>query len=143
MAVEPSGVQVATSKAVAPGEYASLMGSVGWGDAEAYSAAAIHRSLKSYPFIAHARDEQSVLVGYISAFSDGAFSSFIGELVVHPTVQGRGVGRKLLDAAEAYANGVPVYVKPIVEAEGFFLKQGYRRSKGIGAVLFKRNQQQA
>ena len=141
--MESSGVHVTASKNVAPDEYASLMGAVGWGTAAAYSPEAIQRSLDAYPFIAHARDERGLLVGYISAFSDGAFSTFIGELVVHPAAQGRGVGRRLLEAAEAYAKGVPVYVKPLAEKEGFFLRQGYRKSKGIGAVLFKRNQQPA
>jgi len=42
---------------------------------------AVRRSAAAYPFIAYARDPEGRLAGYITAFSDGAFSTFIGDLI--------------------------------------------------------------
>lgn len=135
--METLNIRVSAGKEILSGEYASLMAAAGWGDADDFSASAIQRSLAAYPFVAHARDAEGRLVGYISAFSDGAFSTFIGELVVHPAVQRQGVGSNLLATMEDYAQGVPVYVKPFVDSEGFFIKQGYRRAPIPMSVLFK------
>jgi GNAT superfamily N-acetyltransferase len=88
--------------------------------------------------VAHARSTQGEFVGHVRAFS-----TFIGELVVHPSVQRHGVGRRLLEAVDSYSEGVPVYVKPFVDVEGFFLKQGYQRAKRSMSVLFKLNRQAA
>lgn len=131
-------IEIVSDRNVAPGEFAELMASVGAGKAEDYSPAAIRRSLVAYPFVAHARDASGRLVGYVSAFCDGAFSTFVGEIAVDPRVQRRGIGRKLLGAVEKYAGGVPVYVLPFADHEEVFLKMGYRRARRPSSVLFKR-----
>lgn len=87
---------VFANKDIRPEELTELFGSVGWGEAAAYSMADVECSLAAYPFIAHARDREGKLVGYISAFCDGSFSAFIGELAVHPSVQRQGIGTALL-----------------------------------------------
>eukprot|EP01032_Pedospumella_encystans_P015635 gene15635-17871_t len=74
-----SSFKVISDKNVAPTEVANLMASVGWGKETNYNAAEIERSLSAYPIIAYCRDSDGVLVGYISAFTDGAFSTFVGD----------------------------------------------------------------
>ncbi len=137
--MDVSQIAVRADKDVDPVEFAALLSVVGWGEAADYPAEVVERSLTAFPFVAHARDPHGRLVGYVSAFSDGAFSTFIGELVVHPLVQRHGIGRRLLEAVEAYSKAVPIYVKPFVYVEGIFLKQGYRHAKRPMSVLFKMN----
>ena len=86
-----STVQVHCDKRISPAEFASLMASVGWGAEGDYDPELVRQSIEHYPFVAHARTEDDALVDYVSAFSDGVFSTFIGELVVHPEFQRQGV----------------------------------------------------
>lgn len=125
------------NKEVSAMEYSSLMESIGWGSN--YSEELVQRSLAAYPFVAHARSESGVLWGYVSAFSDRAFSTMLGELAVHPLAHRRGIGRALLSAVENEFSGVPVYVKPLGEAKHFFVACGYRAPAVKMQVLFKRN----
>lgn len=131
--------QVFTDKRIEPGEFAELMDSVGWGSVEEYDPHEIKNSIESYTFVAHIRDERGLLVGYISAFSDRAFSTFIGELVVRPGFQGRGLGKELLGAVESRFEGVPVYAMPFESARDFFIRQGYSEPKRPMVVVSKRN----
>ena len=85
-------VHIHCTKNISVPEYVSLMAAVGWGAITDYDATSVSRSIDSYPFVAHARTTDGALVGYVSAFSDGAFSTFIGEVLVHPQLQGQGVG---------------------------------------------------
>ncbi len=91
-----SSYEMFADKNIAAGELANLMASAGWGTEGDYDATAIEKSLSAYPMIAYCRDSDGLLVGYISAFTDGAFSTFVGELVVRPTYQQRGIGSALL-----------------------------------------------
>ncbi|MBI3562762.1 MAG: GNAT family N-acetyltransferase [Gammaproteobacteria bacterium] len=132
-------ISIHCDKNIATHEYASLMAAVGWGQVTAYDPAQVLRSLQNYPFVAHARWCNTGLIGYISAFSDGAMSTFIGELVVHPEFQRRGIGTRLLQTVEVHFAGIPVYVKPFLEAQAFFLRNGYFIPKQPMTVLVKRN----
>lgn len=129
--------RIFTDKNISAFEYSSLMESVGWGSG--YTEELVRRSLTAYPFVAHARSESGDLWGYVSAFSDHAFSTMLGELVVHPLAQRKGIGRALLTSVENEFAGVPVYVKPLGEARHFFAACGYRAPGIEMQVLFKRN----
>lgn len=124
---------------VGAAEFIELMTAVGWGSAADYQPSDIPGSLAAYPFICHARDASGRLVGYVSAFSDGAFSTFIGELVVHPDARGMGVGGELLRRVELRYPGVPIYAMAFDDAREFFLKRGYRIPKRPMSVVSKRN----
>lgn len=126
-----------TDKNISAVEYVSLMESVGWGSN--YEEEVVLRSLSAYPLVAHARSRSGLLLGYVSAFSDHAFSTVLGELVVHPTAQRQGIGRALLTVVEQEFYGVPIYVKPLGAARAFFLACGYRVPTVDMQVLFKRN----
>jgi len=117
-------------KNIAAGELANLMASAGWGTEGDYDATAIEKSLSAYPMIAYCRDSDGLLVGYISAFTDGAFSTFVGELVVRPT---------LLAMIVEKCRGVPVYATPFQGTEKFFLDRGFRVPERPMSVVSMRN----
>lgn len=129
--------RISLDKNITTAEFANLMGSVGWGKEDIYDPACIERSLAAYPFVAHVRDRSGRLVGYVSAFSDEAFSTFIGELVVRPEVQHLGIGTELLKRVGQRYPGVPVYAFPFVDVQDFFLQHGYRVGDRAMRVLFK------
>ncbi|MNW02814.1 Acetyltransferase (GNAT) family protein [compost metagenome] len=62
----------------------------------------------------------------------------LGELVVHPAVQGMGIGRALMQRVEQAFPGVPIYVKAMGQAKHFFAACGYREPKAEVTVMFKR-----
>ena len=128
-----------TDKVIQPEEIAELMDSVGWGKKEEYMFSDIQRSLKNFPFVVHIRNSENKLVGYISAFSDESFSTFVSELVVHPNYQQQGLGSKLLQAVENKYPNVPIYITPFEDNKDFFFKHGYTEPKRKMCVVSKRN----
>ncbi|MEQ1558550.1 MAG: GNAT family N-acetyltransferase [Methyloglobulus sp.] len=131
--------QIFIDKNIEAKELVSLMASVGWGDESNYDNQAVERSLSAYPFIAHCRDSAGLLVGYVSAFSDGAFSTFVGELVVRPEFQHNGIGTELLRLVVDKYSGVPVYATPFEDVQQFFLERGFRIPKRAMSVVSSRN----
>jgi len=112
-----------------------LFASVGWGDDADYQADIISRSIAAYPVVAYCRDSNGLLVAYVSAFTDGAFSTFIGELVVRPQFQRQGIGCAMLELIVEKCRGVPIYGTPFNEDQPFFLKRGFRVPKRAMSVV--------
>ena len=128
--------QISSNRTVTWQEFAALMTAVGWG--EGYDEISFRRSSRAYPLVVHARSHEGVLLGYVSAFSDGAFTTMLGELVVRPNAQRLGIGRALIGAVEEAFPGIPVYVKALGEAKRFFEACGYRRPTSEMTVMFKK-----
>lgn len=116
---------VETDRSFTADEYTELMAAAHRGEPGDFPATSVNAALEAYHFVAHVRDEVGLLVGYLCAFSDGVFGTFVGDLVVHPGAQGTGVGAALLDAVEAAYPRVPVFVLGFRDARGFFEAQGY------------------
>jgi GNAT superfamily N-acetyltransferase len=125
------------NKSVTAADFSALMNAVDWGSD--YPEEKVRRSIESYPFVAHARSMTGELLGYVSAFSDGSFTTMLGELVVHPSAQRLGIGRALLHAVQQEFPGIPVYVKPLGDAKVFFQACGFRRPSIEMHVLFHPN----
>ena len=125
----------AESKSVAPEELNALFLQVGWGQ---HPAEQLQRSVAAYPFVAHARTDVGTLIGYVSAFSDEVLSTMLGELIVHPEHQRRGIAAALLARVEARFPNAPVYIKALGEAKHFFIARGYRVPSTELTALFKR-----
>lgn len=131
--------EIFTNKDIAPAELANLMVSVGWGDETDYDSEAVRRSIAAYSHVAHCRDANGTLVAYISAFSDGAFSVFVGELIVRPEFQGMGIGSALLAHIVKQCPGIPMYATPFDDTREFFLERGFQIPKRAMSVVSMRN----
>ena len=116
---------VRTDRSFSAEEYIDLMTAAQWGDAADYDPATVEAAREAYHFVGHVRNEDGVLVGCCCAFSDSAFATFVVQLVVHPFVQGRGIGASLLEAVERAYPGIPVFALGFREARGFFLRKGF------------------
>ena len=134
-----AGFAICEDKNIEPHELANLFASVGWGDDADYQADIISRSIAAYPLVAYCRDSNGLLVAYISAFTDGAFSTFIGELVVRPQFQRKGIGSAMLELIVEKCRGVPIYSTPFEDDQSFFLKRGFGVSKRAMSVVSMRN----
>jgi GNAT superfamily N-acetyltransferase len=134
-----NGFEIHADKNIEPAELANLMASVGWGDAADYQPEMLLRSMVAYPLVAHCRDASGQLVGYVTAFTDGAFSTFIGELIVRPQFQHRGIGSALLELIVEKCRGVPIYGTPFEDTRDFFLARGFREPKRAMSVVSMRN----
>ena len=139
MPTDVLGFEIHTDKNIEPSELANLVASVGWGDETDLKPEILLRSIAAYPLVAHCRDASGLLVGYVSAFTDGAFSSFIGELVVRPQFQRRGIGSALLALIVEKCRGVPIYGTPFEDTRDFFLERGFRVPKRAMSVVSMRN----
>lgn len=139
MSTEVPGFEIHTDKNIKPAELANLMAAVGWGDETDYQPEEILRSVAAYPLVAHCRNAGGLLVGYASAFTDGAFSTFIGELIVRPQFQRQGIGSALLALIVEECRGVPVYGTPFEDSRNFFLERGFRVPKRGMSVVSMRN----
>lgn len=99
---EPKGeITIHTDRTkVHPAQVVTLLEACGWGadDGAAY-AEKLRMSWQFYEVVAFA-ERASELVGYATAYSDRAFTSGMGELVVHPTCRRKGIGRRLLQEVE-------------------------------------------
>lgn len=123
------------SKSVTPEELDALFVLTGWGQ---HSIEQLQKSINSYPFVSHARTDNGVLVGYVSAFSDEVFSTMLGELIVHPKHQKKGIATELISRVEARFPSAPVYIKALGEAKSFFIARGYKAPRTELTVLFKK-----
>ncbi len=128
-----------TDKNIKSDELLKWMVSVGWGKESDYDLNVLEKSIAAYPIIAYCRDASGALVGYVSAFTDNAFSTFIGELVVRPEFQRKGIGSALLAHVVEKCRGIPVYATPFEDTQDFFLERGFRVPKRLMSVVSMRN----
>ncbi|GEM_PF-869539 len=118
-------IHVETDRSFSPEAYAELMAAVHRDETSRYPGATLRAALQAYHFVAHVRSEAGVLVGYLCAFSDGVFATFVGELVVQTRARGGGIGAALLESIESVWPGVPVYALGFRDTRAFFERQGY------------------
>lgn len=126
-------------KEIAPDELANLFSSVGWGSEADYQPETLLRSIRAYPLIGYCRNADGLLVGYISAFSDGVFTTFISELAVRPNHQGKGIGSALIGRVVEECRGIPVYGISFDDKRDFFMKRGFKAPARPMSVLSIRN----
>ena len=130
-----SKIKIKTGKDIVAKELTALRRSVNW--TRQASCANIERSIDAYPFTAQARNSADELIGYVSAFSDGVFMTMIGELLVHPDFQRRGIGTALLKRVELRYPGIPIQANSLSEDLPFFASQGYGSPKQAMQIVLK------
>ncbi|MDR1305775.1 MAG: GNAT family N-acetyltransferase [Verrucomicrobiales bacterium] len=135
--------QIFSDKNVTPQEITELLIAVGWEpplaehDEVATILAERAAALARAHFIAHARDEQGGLVGFVSVTR--GFAEFVELLLVRPQMQRRGVGKALLAAVGQHFHGHPFYVTPFKDQQDYFLKQGCKIARRPMIVMFHPN----
>src|SRR6185312_1904716 len=80
--------------------------------------------------------EDGAFVGAGRAVADGVYSSYLCDIVIHPRVQGRGLGRevtrKLMELSAGHHKLI-LYANP--GKEGFYRKLGFRRMLTAMAIF--------
>ena len=130
-----SEIKLKTGKDIVAKELTALRNSVNW--SRHSSCADIERSIKAYTFTAQARNSADELIGYVSAFSDNVFTTMIGELLVHPDYQRRGIGTALLKKVELRYPGIPMQAHSPSGCLSFFTKQGYASPEQAMQIVLK------
>lgn len=115
-------------------ELAKLLEAVDWG---VNALDALETSIAAYTETVCARTRNGVLVGYVSVFSDGVFTTMFGEVVVHPDFQHQGIGRAMFQEVEQRFPRAPMYVKALGHSQHFFEAIGFKSSAIPQVVLFK------
>ena len=87
-------------------------------------------------FIVAIDDETNLVVGFVTALSDGVNSSFIPLLEILPSYQGRGIGTKLMDEILLKLKDITnVDLTCDVELQPFY--ERFKMLKSSGMVLRK------
>lgn len=128
------GYEIKCERPTAP-ELAKLLEAADWG---VNALDALETSIAAYTETVCARTPTGVLVGYVSVFSDGVFTTMFGEVVVHPDFQHQGIGRAMFQEVEQRFPCAPMYVKALGASNKFFEALGFKASAVPVAVLFKK-----
>lgn len=83
------------------------------------------------------------LIGFARATSDGMYRATIWDVVIHPTYQGAGLGRKLVETVLMHPhvrNAERVYLMTTNQRE-FYKRIGFETNSTTTMVLFNRNEQ--
>lgn len=122
-APENMEAQIKRDEPVTPQEIEDLRAAVGW-----------ERLENKYDrILAHSYTHFTVrnagkLVGFVNVISDGVADAFLLDLIVHPSVQRRGIGKALVDAAIAAltTDGIRcIQVTFDSDLEGFYRDRGF------------------
>ncbi len=130
-----NSIQIKTGKDIVPQELATLM--LATGQVESCSSEEAERLIKAYPFTIQARNLSGDLVGYLSAFSDGVFSTMINILLVDPRHQTYGIGVALLRKLEQRYPSVPISTHCFPEQRALFFAEGYSEPEYHRCLLTK------
>ncbi len=128
-----SNINIKTGKDIIAKELTALRCSVNL--AQQASCTRVEQAIDAYPFTAQARNAADELIGYVSAFSDEVFVTMVGELLVHPDYQRRGIGTALLKRVVLRYPGTPIQAYSFDDALPFFTRQGYVSSEQVKRVI--------
>lgn len=88
-------------------------------------------ALQNYGYVCTAWDDGR-LIGLLGALDDGGMTAYIHYLLVFPSYQGRGVGKKLIAYAKAYYRDyLRIVLTAYEDAAVFYETCGFRTAKGI------------
>lgn len=116
-------------------ELNALFTALGWGE---HSNAQLERSMGAYTATICARaEDEGMLVGYASVFSDEVLTTMFGEFAVHPKYQRRGIGRAMMLAVERAFPDAPIYVKALGDSREFYAAMGFRLAGTPMSSMYK------
>lgn len=108
---------------------------VGWGE---HTLPELEASIAAYTATVCARSGNGRLIGYASVFSDRHLNTMLGDLVVAPDEQRRGVGRSIMTLIETEFPKAPIYIKALGASRQFYEAHGYRMSSAPVVAMFKK-----
>lgn len=114
---------VERDQAVASADINDLRAAVGWDHDNGSYDEILERTYTHYTVRAEGK-----LVGFVNILSDGIGDAFLVDLMVHPDLQGQGIGRAIVAQAveDLTADGVQcIQVTFNPEMEGFYSKLGF------------------
>ena len=132
---------ILTEECPTPEEYLSLRRSVGWGLPDLR---AVGPSLRNSHYCVCAR-ERGRIVGMARIIGDGGMVYYIQDVIVEPSYQGRGIGKRLMDRIMEYIrrHAVEHTIVGLMAARGkeeFYERYGFMRRPnekfGAGMTIF-------
>jgi ribosomal protein S18 acetylase RimI-like enzyme len=85
-----------------------------------------------------ARDEAGTLVGMCRAYWDGGFTATIVSVIVHPALQGQGIGRQMITLLMEQLEALGVYRVTLNAAKGkerFYEQFGFRTRETVTPMI--------
>lgn len=119
---------ISTNKnSVKPKELMQIWASVGWstGPGE-FAPQTVKSAIQNTSLLISARNEDGKLIGMARVFSDGKFTSYLAELVVHPDYQGMGVGRKIVEVLKDRCGHTTIVFETTENNRKFYKKCGFK-----------------
>jgi len=116
-------IRYSEGKDIAPQALEALFTSVNWESARFPERVA--EAMLASDFVATAW-KGGELVGLVSVISDKHMSAYVPYAAVRPDLQGRGIGKTLMDMVTTYYQGLPrIALIAVDEAVEFYEKCGY------------------
>jgi ribosomal protein S18 acetylase RimI-like enzyme len=110
-------------------QLAGLFASAGWHD-RAADRMRLRQQVLGAMFVVSAW-EDSCLVGFARAISDGATNAYISTVAVLPQYQRRGIGRELIRRLITGRDGIVFVLHARPEVVGFYLKCGFQHADNM------------
>lgn len=106
-------------------EVAKLFIECGWG--QKYSQQSANEILSNNSLVIFAKDVNGKLVGILRILNEGAFSSNIMDIVVHPKHSSEVITNKMVAALKKQFKGRRIYVQEMQESNNyFFINRGFK-----------------
>lgn len=121
---------ISTNKdSVRPKELLRLWASVEWSGENDYAPQTVKAAIQNTSLLVSARNENRDLIGMARVFSDGKFTSYLAELIVHPDYQGMGVGRTILEVVKDRCGHTNIVFETGENNRAFYKKCGFKEGK--------------
>ena len=119
---------ISTNKdSVKPNELMTIWASVGWSSGPGeFAPQTVRAAIQNTTLLISARNEDGELIGIARVFSDGKFTSYLAELVVHPDYQGLGVGKKILNVLKDRLGHTTIVFETTENNRKFYKKCGFK-----------------
>jgi len=114
---------------VRPKELMKLWASVEWSGEDDYAPQTVKAAIRNTTLLISARNQYGELIGIARVMSDGYFSTWLAELIVHPDYQSLGVGKVLVKAVKDYYADTSIVLETFPWNRKFFKKCGFKESK--------------
>jgi GNAT superfamily N-acetyltransferase len=121
-------------------EFYQLFETTGWNDEGTYSKDDLIKAISNSWYLVSVYNNEK-LIGFGRIISDGVYQTFIGDMIVHPDYQKRGIGRKVLNLLieQCKASGIKwIQLSCAKGKKDFYKKLGFqeRPVDGPGMQMF-------